>query len=466
MKSVISKILFVIGLIVLFLVIAFAIVKFVPMAFSSLANVGSSFATGLKNNTGNALTLEASNTNLTNNETFVLSWTNTLTDEGKYMLSYNCAEDFILQMATNETSRINLICNNPYTLHNGNSVQLTAVLDKEDAFVDVPISVSFFKEGEVTAATKDIVTITVKNTNADSGDVLGDATISSEEPGDIEYIPDTTNTTQTSPTQTTTGTTQDPTAGTTYIPVYTGNADLAISNMQQLTDRSAIQFTVTNLGGTYTGLWNFSYTTPTSPTETLLSPTQYSIGPGQAMRITVQFNEQNISPAYVTVTLDPGNQLYEKNETNNQSTVPIIATTVVDGGPHFLPPYVPPRYDDADLIIRELEVGELRGGRFYEDDTLNDGDDMAIQFTVRNDGDEPTGTWYFEVSDLPLNRDRTYRSDRQRSLNPGDSVEIIVEIENIDEGNYTIEVEVDSRDDVDEENERNNTDDIRLRVRD
>ena len=121
--------------------------------------------------------------------------------------------------------------------------------------------------------------------------------------------------------------------------------------------------------------------------------------------------------------------------------------------------------DNADFVIDDLEVGYLRGSRFYDDDEADEGDDVAIRFIVRNEGGESTNDWRFEVKDTPYDdSDNDYRSGRYNRLRPGEEIEIIVEFENVDEGRYDIEVEVDSEDDTDEESENNNDDSVELDV--
>ncbi len=108
----------------------------------------------------------------------------------------------------------------------------------------------------------------------------------------------------------------------------------------------------------------------------------------------------------------------------------------------------------------------MRGSRFVEDDEIDEDDDAAVRFVVVNRGGETTDEWRFEITNTPYDSDDDYRSSRQDELRPGESIEIIVEFENPDEGRYNIEVEVDSEDDTDEENERNNDEKERLKVED
>ena len=158
--------------------------------------------------------------------------------------------------------------------------------------------------------------------------------------------------------------------------------------------------------------------------------------------------------------VDPYNSVAENNESNNQFYID------VEGGNGSGSSGSYAEDDDADLEIDDLKVGRMSGSRFIEDDEIDEDDDAAVQFTVTNRGGERTGSWRFEVTNLPYDDDDDFESKKQDSLAPGESVVITVEFENPDEGDYKIRVEVDSRDDVDEEKENNNKESETLEVED
>ena len=172
---------------------------------------------------------------------------------------------------------------------------------------------------------------------------------------------------------------------------------------------------------------------------------------------TIDFNQRSLGEGKAVVIIDSTNAVTESSETNNVATILVDGDNRDDG-------YGYDPSDDADFKILDLEVGRISGNRFIEDDEADEGDDVAIRFVVANIGGEETEDWRFEIDNLPYDDDDTYRSGRQDSLRPGESVEVITEFENADEGNYRIRVEVDSEDDTDEENERNNDDSVRLEV--
>lgn len=118
---------------------------------------------------------------------------------------------------------------------------------------------------------------------------------------------------------------------------------------------------------------------------------------------------------------------------------------------------------EADLVVRVIAYGlvDRTSGTFTQEDEiprdLPSNKRGAIRFEVENIGTKLSGEWAFEAA-LPTSPSYTYRSDDQDSLFPGDKIEFIIgfdRLRNADEDDYRIEV--DSKDDVDESRENNNT---------
>lgn len=234
-------------------------------------------------------------------------------------------------------------------------------------------------------------------------------------------------------------------------------ADLQISNVRNL-GNSSFNFIVRNIGGQPTGNWLFTYTDAINPERIIYSPLQISLGSGQGLLITVQFDGQKNSSEFIQINIDPTHSVSESNEWNNSSSVLITGSNY--GHDRY------DRYNDADFVIDNLEVGRITNSRFIRDDEIDENDDVAIRFIVRNQGGETTDDWKFEVKNTPYDTNQTFKSKRQEPLKPGETREIIVEFENPDEGRYNVKVEIDSEDDTNEENERNNTKSKRLEVED
>jgi hypothetical protein len=449
-KSLIGKILFVIGVIIVLIVLAFLIIRFVPKIFSGLANVGSSI-TGVLGK--NEIAVTTSDTSLSNGEKFTVGWEFNTGRTGVYSITNECVENVEVDIETPNGTR-RLICDNPFTLGSENgSVSLIANLNKDNSFADVPIVVNFTENGSDTPLAKGSVIVTIQNGDPNAG-TFGDsnATISTDA---VEMLDDDSKKEEV----------KKPSTGAqtvipaTQSPVATAPADLSISNV--VASGNQVAFTVSNIGGQRTGNWNFNYTTPTNPKENLSSPLQASLSRGQSIRYTLTFGVKASGNQNVVIQLDPTNSISELSETNNIGTVTLSGNAI--GGGNNGGSY--DSNDDADFVINNLEVGRLSGSRFTEDDRADDGDDIAIQFTVKNNGGENTEDWRFEIDNLPYDNDDNYRSKEYSALRPGESMTITVEFENIDEGDYDIEVTIDSENDTREEKESNNDDSVELEVR-
>lgn len=134
------------------------------------------------------------------------------------------------------------------------------------------------------------------------------------------------------------------------------------------------------------------------------------------------------------------------------------STTVVR--PTYTYPQAPRLYGLSDLSVEITAVGYLRSSNvssFREDDTVPEGERPAMKFTVKNRGTNVSGTWRLKV-DLPTG-DEEYTFNSQPSLSPNASKNYTIYFDEAETGNNQVmRVEVDYRDDVNESNERNNTD--------
>ncbi|MCB9806086.1 hypothetical protein H6775_02920 [Candidatus Nomurabacteria bacterium] len=454
-KSILSKVLFVIGIIIILVVLAWAIINFVPVIFSGLANVGSSIGNIFKNK-NEAIEVVVNDTELVDGEDFNVQWSLDSTENGTYSLSYTCVEGLLFEITIGDSTK-RMICNTPLSLPSDiKEADIKTIYKKPNSFDDVELIVFFTPDGQTNYEYAGKTSLTVKNSsgteNSDSpSDSSGDLSASSlsSEPAES----DNTTTTETSATYT-----SQPTY--TYRTTYSTPADLAISNIVSIPGRSTVQFTVANIGGRSTGNWQLAYTNPTTPITTEYSPLQPSLAPGQSLRFTLAFTEQSAPSNTISISVDPGNVVSESSESNN------FATAIVTG--NYVPNNNNGSYnpnDNADLEIVSAEIGRVSGGRFIEDDRVNDGDDVVLHFRVLNRGGESTGSWRFEITHTPFDSNDDYRSSRQNSLRPGEYMDLYVDFDNVDEGDYRIRIEVDSDDDVNEERENNNTETVDLEVR-
>ena len=160
---------------------------------------------------------------------------------------------------------------------------------------------------------------------------------------------------------------------------------------------------------------------------------------------------------------------------SNPTTPSGIRPTQAPGQPQFVPvvttngPVSDPN-GEADLTIRVIAYGlvDRSSGDFDERDEipqdLPSGKRGAIKFVVENEGTKLSDEWEFEAT-LPTSPSYTYKSVEQTSLYPGDKIEFIIgfdRLRNTDEDDYRIEI--DSKDDVDESNERNNVETGKIEI--
>ena len=440
-KELITKVLFIIGTVILMFIFAFALIKFIPKMFSGFASVGQFIASPFASN---SIKISSSNSSLNSGDKFILSWKYTPKKDGDYNISYACQENLTIQIVSNKGPQT-LLCDTKYNLKSANSAELVASLKKQNTFIDLPIKIEYIDSENKSVLASNEIKVSVKNETTNSSN-----TVIIAEP----VIDNTTDTSTDDSVSTKTNSTKT-TSTNNY--VNYGPADLAISNAYAIND-DTLTFTISNIGGTASGVWYFNYINTDGRTET--SPLQLSLSRGQAIKYTLRLDNDH-SDENVKIIIDPNNSIYESNESNNTNTIKINGNNSSDDDDDYNSD------DDADLEITDFEVGRISSSdKFTEDDEIETDDDAAVRFTVKNTGGESTGSWKYEITGLPYDNDDDKESKTQSSLRPGQSREITVTFPNPDEGNYTIKVKVDSDNDVDEESESNNTESDRLEVTD
>lgn len=460
----VTKIIFIGGAILLFILLIIWVIRWIPKAINGVSNIGDSFTNSIRG--GEQIEASLNKSEINSGEQFVVTWEHTPSKPGEYYFSYSCEDSLIFDIiSVNGEKRV--ICNTPFKLgENISGISLVPTLTKKNIFADANIEITYkdFENKEEVAFGE--IVATIKN-------IEGESTSSNPYDANLAGSTVTSTPAEETPTGDTTTSTgsNNSNQGTNYnsvSPTYYGQADLRIENILAIGD-SAFSFTVYNRGTNYSGNWYFTYTDAENPNNVQISPIQRSLGPNQGLFTTVRFDGQRYSPQTVSVKLDPYNSVIESNEFNNSSSVTIYGNTNYYNDDWYYyddDDYYYGGNDDADLVIEDMEVGRISGNRFYEDDEIDEDDEAGVRFTVRNRGDESTGSWRFEITNTPYDDDDDYRSGRIESLRPGEERTFTIEFDNIDEGNYNIRIEVDSDDDVDEENENNNTETERLRVTD
>ncbi len=432
--NIIAKTLFIAGGIILFIVLVIFIFRLVPAAIS---NIGSGFSNVFSKN---AISITTDSTTVESEKPFILSFEYKGKKEGQFYVSYECADNLMFDIQSQDGPK-RIICDRPLRLGNDvTSISLVPLFAVENTSTKNEVIISYKDANE-----KNIAQSSINLKIQSKGAITTEEVTKKENPYNVNgSLAGSTVTSSTIPQST-----QTPIIPKTS---YTGSTkDLRVTYISVTDSPSTFVMHVYNYGNTPTGPWDFAYTDAEEPSRTVLSSAQGSLAGGQGIAVTVRFDGQKNSTQTISVSLDPLNKINESNESNNSSSVVIQGKSSNSSNGSYN------SNDDADLVITSMQVGRISGNRFVEDDEIDSDDTAAVRFVVKNEGGESTGSWRFEIDNLPYNNQDSYRSSSQRSIQPGQSLELIIDLDNIDDGRYSIRVEVDSDDDVDEERENNNT---------
>lgn len=133
--------------------------------------------------------------------------------------------------------------------------------------------------------------------------------------------------------------------------------------------------------------------------------------------------------------------------------------------PVVIPPPAP--HGKADLTVKITEIGYCRSDNpdsFRASREVPAGENGGIKFVVSNIGTNVSDRWDFTY-ELPTSPSLERTISNQRTLGPGDRIEYTLCFTEPRSGNNRdITVEVDTDDDVNESNERNNTDSAEIDI--
>jgi hypothetical protein len=450
-RRILMKALFIVGILVAILVLGFALIYIVPRIVNGIGNAASAITSVIRG-TKESITVTSSDAAVKSGEPFTISWT----DEEEvattgFSIFYECADGLTVEF-NGEAAACGEAVDASF---DNNEADVEAILADDDSFADVQITVSAIESDKVVRTGS--ITVTV---HTDGNEDVDDNANGSVDRTDVS--------TSTKPSST-----KPSTGGTSVVttPRATGPADLHVGGIETGVVRggqfyaasdidsdelAAIRFNVTNVGGRSTGSWSFNYSEPVSPASVKSSGSQPSMAAGQTFQYVITFSGHVSGRATVSVYADPNNAVSEGSESNNQASATFdfdgsTGSNGSNGG-----------YDsdaDADLKVQVIDTGRLDGNRFVADNSVDSDDTVALQFRVTNAGGESTGTWRFEVK-MTGDDSQTYRSSRQPSLAPGQSMVLAIGFDGISDDADEIELEVivDSEDDVDEESESNNED--------
>lgn len=449
MSKLILKILFFTGVILAIGILAFSLVRYIPPVVSSISTASASlFRTFLP---AEKLSIESNKNTVKSGDRFNLSWPLIENTSQDHSLIYVCKPKVNVFYIGGNDTKIPIKCSESFKLGKSGNATLEVDLLEQDTYTDIEFTVIQKTDGSKDRRGTKTITITSGNTSLDSADSNNISSTSTKPVLTSEIKKNPSKNTQT----------KARTDGGYYVPrsVYTGPADLVISkpiagyvnpvsglffpaNQILSSDIGAINFTITNVGGTYSGPWSLSATLPTQE-QLFTSVDQVSLAPGTSVLFTLRLGEIERNGNYsIVVVADNRNMVSESNENNNTGE-----TTLSVSGGLSNTGY---NSNKADLIIKNLRVTRVSGN------------DAGITFQIQNIGGKTARNWKFNAT-LPTRNsdDEDFESDKQPSLAPGDSVEYTLGFDDLRSNGYA-DLEVDKDDAIDESNERNNS--ARIRV--
>lgn len=354
-----------------------AAVRSTPAVVSTLQNAAVSLSSVFVPSENETLALDLESTTATSGEPYTISWTHEGIDEvnGTYTLTFGCRGGLSVESPNADGTYRSAFCNTPFNFAGSESAIRIIPTSVENRFLDVPVTVSYFEEGETTATLQDSTVIVVENqevTDSPSATGRTDGEEGSEEEAE-EETPATGGTTSGSNTGNTGGTTGSTTGGSTTGGGYTagtgtsntyeipgsggttggsggtqidpnGRPDLTVRILEtgyidEATDafitansvlrnqRVAVKFEILNEGTNGTGAWAFSAILPTTPPFVFRSNAQQNLNPGEKIEYTLGFDKvKEGNSVEVKVYADPDERVRETDRADNVKTVVINIT--------------------------------------------------------------------------------------------------------------------------------------------
>lgn len=122
-------------------------------------------------------------------------------------------------------------------------------------------------------------------------------------------------------------------------------------------------------------------------------------------------------------------------------------------------------YSNANLTISSIQTGRIVNGVFYTQNNFNVGDIVTIKLRVRNTGGSFTNTWSTRTTYYDNNGSGNFRekiTTGERYLGSNEETTLTYSIENINRGNTTFNINIDSNNNVYETNEGDNSTSVNI----
>ena len=310
----------VIGLIVVLALGSFAtisIIKFLPQGISYLGSAAVSLSSIFV--PGEKMHVALAPEDIESGKATIITWEHVSKGEnGSYTLNYPCASGVSLKTSIESRS---IICDVPYPF-SGNTLSI-AVTSLKNHSVDVPLTVSFTREGETVPSLSGSKILTIKNNSiAEVGS--GNGTTNNGGTGTLQPGQKTEKVYAMTPGQKTL-TPEDPLGKPDLKPfiIETGSVDpitnvFTASSSVRLGQRAAVRFIVSNIGTKSSGAWTFAASIPTFPSQLFDSETQPSLSPGDRVEFTLGFDAiYENGDRQFTINVDPIGSVREASEDNN-----------------------------------------------------------------------------------------------------------------------------------------------------
>lgn len=426
MSKILLRITFIIALIIAIALIALVVIRYTPKMVSYVSSASASLFNVFKKE---SLDVTVAPQTVSSGEKVVLSWPADMQES--VSITYTCNNEYSLDYMGANSTKIPLKCGEEFELGGKtNTVTIIPTL-RTNSFNDIEITVTQTKSDNKKASGTGIITVTSKNTATET---QSGTTNTSNKPTlttspKEEAAPVNSNKPKT---------TNQSTNNSISTPVISGPANLTLSKPNYVYGLGpAVQFEVTNNGGSNSGAWELKAVLPNG--DTFNSGILAGVPAGRTILFTLNLGSTNKGSNTVKVTLDTNNAVVESNENDNTMETTFTGGTGNIGNTNG---------GKADLTIRILSIGYIRG------------DTIGIRFEIRNNGGTTAKDWRFEA-DLPTEDNEKYRSSSQPDLKPGEAMEYTLGFDNAESDGFAT-IRIDSDDDVRESDESNNR--IRFRV--
>lgn len=341
-KSLVTKVLAIIGFFATGVLIAWLVVfaiKMAPSAFSSLASIAGSIQ---NYRPINEISIATENSVVNSAESFQVSWTD-VKQEGEYHFTYTCTPGVSLGVRDGDGLVTPIKCTDILTLPATAHGIFVTITSDEIRLTDVPLKVTF-TNSEKNISLESEMKITVVNATIPVREEFPTVVTpeASPEPEKTESAPEPVVVTAPEPQPTATPKPIAPTMVTTVIYPQSnpnGYTDLKVTTLgsgilkngvftytakYDRDLRNAIKFDIKNIGTKTSGTWTFKTILPSGVIYE--SPIQRALKPLEHVEFTLGFDLEDNSKDLVKIT----NTVYTKNDSNSRNNSSVWHVVVKD----------------------------------------------------------------------------------------------------------------------------------------